>query len=80
MEEVNKNTELNDTDKKLHISDVRSSLWVNADDRTPTENLWFICYVNGIRIPLKFNTEYQHWYANSGRTYRVYEIERWLDA
>ena len=26
MEEVNKNTELNDTDKKLHISDVIKSL------------------------------------------------------
>ena len=25
MEEVNKNTELNDTDKKLHISDVSTS-------------------------------------------------------
>ena len=25
MEEVNKNTELNDTDKKLHISDVSDS-------------------------------------------------------
>jgi hypothetical protein len=28
MEEVNKNTELNDTDKKLHISDVSGSLLV----------------------------------------------------
>jgi hypothetical protein len=27
MEEVNKNTELNDTDKKLHISDVSYSFF-----------------------------------------------------
>ena len=27
MKEVNKNTELNDTDKKLHISDVSDSLF-----------------------------------------------------
>ena len=27
MEEVNKNTELNDTDKKLHISDVSCSFY-----------------------------------------------------
>ena len=26
MEEVNKNTEVNNTDKKLHISDVRNSI------------------------------------------------------
>ena len=29
MEEVNKNTELNDTDKKLHISDVMNSITLN---------------------------------------------------
>ena len=37
MEKVNKNTKLNDTDKKLHISDVRSMLiefgnWLYEDD------------------------------------------------
>jgi ribosomal protein L11 methylase PrmA len=31
MEEVNKNTELNDTDKKLHISDVSCSS-ISRDD------------------------------------------------
>lgn len=37
MEEVNKNTELDDTNKKLHISDIRSMLiefsnWLYEDD------------------------------------------------
>ncbi len=32
MEEVNKNKELNDTDKKLHISDVRRSFSFTYDD------------------------------------------------
>ena len=31
MEKVNKNTEVNNTDKKLHISDVRSSAINNID-------------------------------------------------
>jgi hypothetical protein len=38
MNKDNKNTELNDTDKKLHISDVRSMLidfgiWLDKNDR-----------------------------------------------
>ena len=37
MEEVNKNTELENTDKKLHISDVRSSA-VNNIDLKLTDN------------------------------------------
>lgn len=65
---------------ELNISDVRSSLWVNADDRTPTENLWFICYADGVRQPLKFNKHNQFWVALAGKTYKPNEIERWLDA
>jgi hypothetical protein len=38
MDKDNKNTELNDTDKKLHISDVRRMLidfgiWIDKNDR-----------------------------------------------
>jgi hypothetical protein len=33
MEEVNNNTELNDTDKKLHISDVMNSILNELDER-----------------------------------------------
>lgn len=32
MEKDNKNTKLNDTDKKLHISDVSSSVYYISDD------------------------------------------------
>jgi hypothetical protein len=65
---------------ELNISDVRSSLWVNGDDRTPTENLWFICYADGVRQPLKYNKHNQFWVALAGKTYNPNEIERWLDA
>ena len=37
MEKVNKNTEVNNTDKKFHISDVRSSV-VNNIDLKLTDN------------------------------------------
>lgn len=37
MEEVNKNTELNDTDKKLNISDVMRSIFVKCLDECYTE-------------------------------------------
>ena len=59
---------------------VSSSLWVNGDDRTPTENFWFICYADGVRQPLKFNKHHQFWVALAGKTYKPNEIERWLDA
>jgi hypothetical protein len=65
---------------ELNISDVRSSLWVNSDDRVPTENLWFICYADGVRQPLKYNKHNQFWVALAGKTYKPNEIERWLDA
>ena len=75
----NENTE--QTQKpQLNIAVVRSSLWVNADDRTPTENLWFICYADGVRQPLKFNKHNQFWVALAGKTYKPNEIEKWLDA
>jgi hypothetical protein len=70
----------NNENSALNKTAVRSSLWVNANDRTPNENLWFICYAGGVRQPLKFNKKYQHWYAITGRTYKLNEIERWLDA
>ena len=65
---------------KLPILNVSGSLWVNGDDRTPTENLWFICYADGVRQPLKFNKHNQFWVALAGKTYKPNEIERWLDA
>lgn len=65
---------------ELNISDVRSGLWVNADDRTPSENLWFICYADGVRQPLLFNKHNQFWVALAGKTYKPNEIQRWLDA
>jgi len=34
MKEVNKNTEVDNTDKKLHISDVRSSIQFEVDETT----------------------------------------------
>lgn len=41
MEEVNKNTEVNDTDKKLHISDVRQRLIDRIDElKTDKRNLF----------------------------------------
>ena len=46
----------------------------------PTENLWFICYADGVRQPLKFNKHNQFWVALAGKTYKPNEIERWLDA
>ena len=72
--------ELNESSENLNISDVRSSLWVNSNDRVPTENLWFICYADGIRQPLKYNKQNQFWVALAGKTYKPNEIERWLDA
>jgi hypothetical protein len=42
MEEVNKNTEVNDTDKKLHISDVMRSLFVKCLEECYNE-----AYVDG---------------------------------
>ena len=40
MKEVNKNTELNDTDKKLHISDVIASCSREKIDSLMKEILW----------------------------------------
>ena len=59
MKHIKTQQELNEVSENLNISGVRSSLWVNADDRTPTENLWFICYADGVRQPLKFNKHNQ---------------------
>jgi len=80
MKHIKTQQELNEASENLNISDVRSSLWVNSDDRTPTENLWFICYADGVRQPLKFNKHNQFWVALAGKTYKPNEIEKWLDA
>jgi hypothetical protein len=70
----------NNEKSALNKPAVSGSLWVNGDDRTPTENLWFICYADGVRQPLKFNKHNQFWVALAGKTYKPNEIERWLDA
>ena len=41
MEEVNKNTEVDDTDKKLHISDVSSSTDLNHKCSIEELNFFF---------------------------------------
>jgi hypothetical protein len=41
MEEVNKNTELNDTDKKLNISDVRQRLIDRIDELKKDKRIMF---------------------------------------
>ena len=70
----------NNENSALNKPAVSSSLWVDGDDRTPTENLWFICYADGVRQPLRFNKHNQFWVALAGKTYKPNEIEKWLDA
>ena len=62
MEEVNKNTELNDTDKKLHISDVMNSkselqnqnnLTKDSLIKLQTKYISDADYVNNLINPLK---------------------------
>ena len=42
MEEVNKNTELDNTDKKLHISDVISSFFLHYHNKYEGKKIKFI--------------------------------------
>jgi hypothetical protein len=58
---------------------MEEKFWVISDERLPIENLWFICYVNGIRLPLKFNKFNSFWVSLDGKTYKPKEIDRWLD-
>jgi hypothetical protein len=55
MEEVNKNTEVDNTDKKLHISDVISSKTTDWDDifQNVSEGSGLYRLPNGNYIPLK---------------------------
>ncbi len=66
----------------LEISEMVSKniLWVNGDDRLPTESDWFIGYIKGIRLPLRYNAPNRFWMDFTGETYQPNEIDRWLDA
>jgi hypothetical protein len=76
MENNDKNTPIPQSCKTAVIS----SLWINGCDRTPIENLWFICYINQDRHVLKFNKYNNFWSSLDGRTYKPNEISRWLEA
>ena len=64
----------------LNTSNNINSLWVNCDDRLPTENEWFVAYINGVRLLLRYNVPNRFWMEFTGKTYRPNEIDKWLDA
>lgn len=57
MEEVNKNTELENTDKKLHISDVRRSFSFTYDDlKQAFEDGSWVTSWSDMGIEMKYNS------------------------
>lgn len=55
-------------------------MWINGNDKLPELSLWFICYVDGERLPLKWNKHNQFWVELGGKTYHPNQIDKWLDA
>jgi hypothetical protein len=64
----------------MNKEEQKMPLYVNGDDRLPTESDWFICYVDGIKQPLKYNKHNKFWTTLNGKTYKPNKIEKWLDA
>jgi hypothetical protein len=54
--------------------------WVNPNDRLPGDRNWYICYVDGERVPLKYNSANRFWSALDGKSYPATGISKWLDA
>ena len=52
-------------------------MWIK--DSSPKTNEWFICIVNGQRMPMMFNVHNQFWVDFSGKTYKPNQIDKWLD-
>ena len=76
--ENNESSKINPSE--LNISNDINSLWINGEDRLPIESEWFIGYIKGIRLPLRYNAPNRFWMDFTGETYQPNEIDRWLDA
>jgi len=44
----------------------------------PENSEWYICIVDGKRMPLRYNTHNKFWVGLAGKTYKPDEIT-WLD-
>ena len=51
--ENNESSKINPSE--LNISNDINSLWINGEDRLPIESEWFIGYVKGVRVPLRYS-------------------------
>lgn len=47
--------------------------------KTPTTNEWFVCYVKGVRMILKYNVPNKFWADFCGKTYKPAEVDKWLN-
>lgn len=65
----------------INIEEKRERLvdWINPNNRLPNESNWFICHVNGVRLPLRFNKPNSFWSGLDGKCYKANEIDKWLD-
>jgi len=57
-----------------------SNLWIIKDSILPTISSWFICYVDGNRMPLRYNVYNLFWVDLSGKCYQPNQIDKWLNA
>lgn len=44
----------------------------------PDKSDWYICIVDGVRLPLRFNQPNSFWVGQDGKTYKP-EIVKWFD-
>lgn len=51
-------------------------MWVK--DYSPSVSDWFICVVDGKRLPLTYNAHNKFWCGLDGKTYKEGSVE-WLD-